>query len=413
MPRARLTDLLIRKQTVAKGRLEIWEKGFKGGSFGLRVTETGHKSFVVLYRVNDRLRRMTLGVYPALSLADARKAAIDAVARAARGEDPQAEKIQSRRIEKFSELGELYLEKHARIHKRPISVAEDERILKVYLYPSWRNRKISDIARRDVVDVLDDILHRRGSPVMPNRVRSLISKVFNFGLSRDLLPFNPAAGVPKPAREKSKETVLSDEQIKILWEGLENRAEPTASVFRLTLLSGRRPGEVRKIRWADIGDDAWRIPAEIAKNGREHLVPIFPQAQEVIDRLRTVTGEKEWVFATSSGEPVEWIHSMIKRVNKDIAAAEEEAAVEQGREPRNLRFTAHDLRRTAASGMGALGVSRDIIARVLNHKSSDNTVTAVYDRYDRLPEMRRALDRWGAHVEKILTGELARVVNFS
>ena len=77
-------------------------------------------------------------------------------------------------------------------------------------------------------------------------------------------------------------------------------------------------------------------------------------------------------------------------------------------------FTAHDLRRTAASGMGALGVDRVTLAKVLNHKSADNVVTAIYDRYERQPEVKRALTKWGTHVGRILTGKRsAKVVKFN
>jgi integrase len=356
---------------------------------------------------------LTLGTYPEMSLAEARRRAKKHLAEVTLGKDPAHLKSAARKAEDFGELGALYIERYAKLHKRPTSVAEDQRILDAYLYPAWRHRKVGEIARRDVIALLDKIVHERKAPVMANRVRALASKVFNFAVSRDLVPFNPVAGVPRPAKEKSKDTVLSEEQIRVLWAELENRAEPTASVFRLILLTGQRPGEVKKMRWADVGEDTWRIPSEIAKNGREHLVPISPQARDVLDRLKPVSGEQQWVFATPEGTHVEWLHSMNKRINKNIKEVEEKAANNEGREPRNLHFTAHDLRRTAASGMGALAVPRDIIARVLNHKSADHTVTAVYDRYDRLPEMRRALSKWGAHLDRILTGKKAKVVNLA
>lgn len=411
MPTEKLTDLLIRNLKAGTGRKQYFDEKFSGGSFGIRVTEAGHKSFFCIYRTKaGRWRRMTLGVYPTLSLAEARRNARDIVARVARGQDPQSDKIGRRKAETFAELGALYIERHAKVKKRPTSVAEDERMLAAYLYPIWRNRKIADISRRDVIEVLDEIMHERKAPVQANRVRALLSKVFNFALSRDLVPYSPVVGVPRPAKEESKGTKLSGEEIKMLWSELENRAEPTASVFRLILLTGQRPGEVKRMRWADILGDTWRIPAGIAKNGREHFVPICPKAHAILDVLRPLTGHSEWVFATAHGTHVEWLHSMVKRINKDVNEAEAASAKEERRQPRKFHLGAHALRHTAASGMASVGVHRDVIGKVLNHKSADNTVTARYDHYDRMPEMRRALERWAAKLEQIISGKTAKVV---
>ena len=95
--------------------------------------------------------------------------------------------------------------------------------------------------------------------------------------------------------------------------------------------------------------------------------------------------------------PIKWVSHAVERVRKRCG----------------FNFTIHDLRRTAASGMAALGVDRVTLAKVLNHKSADNIVTAIYDRYERQPEVRRALAKWGAQVERILTGKgAAKVVTF-
>ena len=148
MPTAKLTDLAIRKlKPSGDQREEFWDKSFTGGSVGVRMSKTGRKSFVLLFRTNGRLRRMTLGIYPHLSLADARKKAHQILGRVAQGEDPAQEKARIRKSETFQELGSSYLERHAKVNKSPRSIKEDERILRTYLIPKWGQRKFITIRK--------------------------------------------------------------------------------------------------------------------------------------------------------------------------------------------------------------------------------------------------------------------------
>ena len=99
---------------------------------------------------------------------------------------------------------------------------------------------------------------------MANRVKALASTIFNFASKKALVPetfANPCANVEQPTKEESRERVLNDDEIKALWKHLDTRAEPTASIYRLVLLTGQRPGEVKAMRWSDIdGDNIWTIP---------------------------------------------------------------------------------------------------------------------------------------------------------
>ena len=124
--RVALTKLFVASVSPPQqGQIDYWDTRVSG--FGLRVSAGGQKSWVIIYRHNTRLRRMTLGPYPALSLADARQLARAALRDAAHGADPAGEKQAQRRAESFGELAELYLDKHAKVLKR--SWREDERTL--------------------------------------------------------------------------------------------------------------------------------------------------------------------------------------------------------------------------------------------------------------------------------------------
>lgn len=184
MPTVHLTDRTLRSLRTQKPREMFWDRVLTG--FGVRVTKSGQKTYLVRYRLNGKRPRVKIGTYPTFGLADARARARTILLQAETGEDPS-------RAESFAELAELYLERHAKPRKR--SWRYDERQLDRDLLPAWGKRKAVDIRRSDVHQVLDAILDR-GSPAMANRTRALISKIFNFGITRGVVEHNPAAHVP-------------------------------------------------------------------------------------------------------------------------------------------------------------------------------------------------------------------------
>ena len=267
-------------------------------------------------------------------------------------------------------------------------------------HPLWKNRKAKAIKRVDVVNLLDKIRYDRKSPVQANRTRALLSKLFNFALERGLVEFSPCQGISRPSKETSRDRVLSDVEVKVFWESCEQEGPVVSALFRFLLLTGQRSGETRKAKWTDIMDEVWTIPAENSKNGLEHRVPLATQAATILEELKPRTGGEAYVFASSSNRsqgPIKWVSHAVERVRKRSG----------------FDFTIHDLRRTAASGMVALGADRVTLGKALNHKTVDSGVTAIYDRYERRHEVRHALSKWGKQVERIVTGEGApKVVPF-
>ena len=400
MPTVRLTDRLLRNLKTEKKQEDFWEEKFPG-TFGVRVTDRGSKTFILRYRFGGRRRRLTLGRYQVLSLATARRMALDLLGEANEGEDPSEKRQQEKNAGTFEELAQLYLEMHARPHKKPASIKEDTRILNAYLLPAWGRRKFQSITRSDVIRLLDEIKFKRGAPVMANRVKALASTIFNFAAKKALVPetfANPCTNVEQPTKEKSRDRVLSDDEIKALLKDLESRAEPTASIYRLVLLTGQRPGEVKAMRWCDIdGENIWTIPATETKNHREHKVPLSSHVVAVIERLRSLSGDSEFVFAAPSGGHIKWLQKMSQRIQKNVG----------------FNFRPHDLRRTCATNLSKLGVDDVTIATILNHSWPLRQMTAIYNRWDRLPEMKRALERWGVQVGRIASDATPdRVVKF-
>jgi integrase len=377
----------------------------------LRV-RNDRRTWTVRYRVNGRRRRVTLGTWPTLGLKEARQRARDVQGAVDQGKDPQGEREAARAAETFGELAELYLERHARRHKRPKSVAEDARILEKDLLPAWRDRKAREITRRDVRELLEDIVAERDAPVMANRVLALISTIFNVAIEWELLEVNPAYRMRKPGAERSRERVLTDSEIRDLWRHLAAHSESRhlrtfAASYRLTLLTAQRPGEVKGMRWdqveGDLVDPAvereasdrpapapawWTIPAEVAKNKLSHRVPLSPAVVAELVALEPLTGRSPWVLESPRrpGHPLQKTH----RGHASLLRAA------------GLRhFVPHDLRRTAASGMTRLGVPRLVVEKILNH--SERGVAPVYDRHSYDPEKRQALELWSAHVLELVS----------
>ena len=392
----------------------------------LRVYKRGARTWMLHYRrqEDNRRRFLKLGVYPGVSLKQARQLAEVEVGRITAGDDPQGQRDERRvasTAETVAELAELYLESYAKEHKRPKSYAMDRWQLEAYVLPRWGDRPVDQVTKHDVRELLEDLadgkLAARGKPtkVAPRNLKALLSKLFDWAADRGILAGNPAAGVKLPDRVREhlkrggKDRVLSDEEIAVLWKELDELAADahrkkqtpvSAAAFRLILLTAQRPGEVFRMRWRDIEDGAWWVvPAEVAKNGEANRVYLSPQVRAILDELRPATGGSEWVLE-SPRRPGTHL-TTIKTAYQGIL---ERSGMRQ--------WSPHDLRRTAASKMRAMGVSRLVVQGILNHK--DRSVTAVYDRYGADPEKQRALTDWGRRVQEIAGGgSEGRVVEFS
>lgn len=353
-----------------------------------------------LYRYQGKARRVTLGTYPQTSLAEAHAKQAQAEKKLEAGIDPGAEQISLQEAQRLAPtvpaLAYEYLERHAKPNKR--SWREDDRILQKDILPHWKHKKAKDIKRREVISLLEDIVDR-GAPIQANRTLAVIRKMFNFALQRDIVQVSPCAGVKAPAQERQKDRVLNNDELRLFWLGLE-QARMTRLVklaLKLQLLTAQRKGEVIAAEWNDISGDMWTIPAN--KNKLAHRVPLSRQALALLAELTTLTGNSRWLFPSVKGNahllPTSVDHAL--RINQPVFGI--------------ALFTPHDLRRTGASHMTALGISRLVVQKILNHKESG--ITAVYDRHGYDQEKRKALDTWGRKLEAIINDDSAgKVVRF-
>ncbi|MDP2179994.1 site-specific integrase [Methylicorpusculum sp.] len=361
-----------------QGQTDYFDERTTG--LGLRISSAGRKSWFVMYRHAGRLRRYTLGTFPALGLADAREKAKALLHEAALGNDPASEKQVKRGAVTFGQLAEQYIELHAKARKK--SWKEDQRILDHDALPLWKNVKAHEIKRRDIIALLDKIVLR--APIQANRTLALVRKLFNWAISRDLLEINPCAQVQMPAKENKKDRVLSEDEIVKFWITLSSASmsELSRLCLQFQLVTAQRKGEIVIAEWCefDLNNGWWTIPSEKVKNKLSHRVPLSPSALSLLEKIKLISGESRWLFPSAKGD------KPIRDTSIDHALHKNEALFQIP------PFTPHDLRRTAASHMTSLGVSRLTVSKILNH--SESGITAVYDRHSYDREKRAALMLW-------------------
>jgi integrase len=433
----KFTDKSVAKLKPKPGRRVVFDAGEPG--LGLRVGQTT-RTWVYVFRAGERVRFLTLGHYPALTLEKARKAARAERVKVDKGADPAADRQAAKLGETFADLATDYIEKHAKKRKR--SWAEDQRMLNADLLPAWRDLKVREITRRMVRERIETIAER--APVAANRTWALVNRMFNFAIDREWIEANPAARIARQP-ETSRDRVLSHDELRRLWAALEDaKALPSARVvearakvrrrhtpaadeaekpaervtpmiargLEVLLLTAQRPGEVFQMRWQDLDledgwqrDDGivragwWTIPEQFSKNREVHRVPI---GAEVLRGLREAWAaappDNVWVFAGDGGG--------------SVAARAKKAAAVLSR-ALGFSFHRHDLRRTAASEMGAAGIPRETIAKLLNHVDRGARMTKIYDRYSYDAEKRVALETWARKLTAILEAKPADVVPFA
>jgi integrase len=433
----KISDTWLQNAKPRKTRYDVTVTNRKG--LMVRVHPSGVISFRLRYKRAGAPYVMVLGEYggQGISLKDAYRIHEQARSEIERGLDPieeqekrertaqdqRAERVASGtvadiveqfvhrklRAERWDEetnawVRETKADKKARMkpRKRP-EVAEQ--LLKANLVDKIGKEKARDVTRRQLIQLLDGIVDR-GAPVTANRVYSLLKQCFEFAASKDLIPASPMAGVPRlPGGEESnRDRALNEDEVRAFWTGLDTAkmADATKLGLKLLLVTGQRRGEVTAARWTHFELDAaaWTIPAELSKNGKAHRVPLSPLAIQILKDLRAITGERSHVLASQHN---------LKKPEDSYSERVLSRAVRKNEAHFGIpHFTPHDLRRTAATMMTAIGVPRLHVAKVLNHSTGD--ITAIYDRHDYSEEKKAALNRWADHLTAVLANKKPKVI---
>jgi integrase len=356
----------------------------------VRISPSGTKSFALAY--GSKGRRYTIGKFPEISLAQARTIAKGLKVQIAKGIDPQTEKKKQRKApvpKTFSELVKAYKKSHF-LKLKPSTRKDYERRIDNVILPAFGKLLICSVTKHDILYLLEEIAEQRNKPIQANRIRSILSSIFSFGINRGFTETNPVHSIKPLAKERVRYRVYTDKEIKLIWTAFEGLAEPYCSLFKILLILGQRSGETRKMRWDEIEENVWTIPPEKNKANRLHVIPMPAMVMKILmERRKHSKGEFVFESPVKKGQPINWLQYR----SKDVRTA---SGIKD--------FRLHDLRRTVASNLAKDGVDRTVIGKILNHKglAGDDQITAVYDQHDYLQEKEDTLIRWSNRLESIL-----------
>jgi integrase len=385
MPRIKLTKSAIDSLPIPKSDLVYWDIGLPG--FGVKITPKGRKVFIVLYRAaGGRLRKYTIGPYGRVTLHQAKLAAQKVFTAKLEGRDPAAEKREANRrivADRVTDLLEAFIAQHVAQNR---SAGEVSRMLRREIIP-WGTRSIHEITKRDVVDLVSAI-HQRGTPIAANKVLKTIKTFLRWCVGQAVLDVSPADGVPLPAKEVTRDRVLTEDELVRVIVAARTMGEPYGAIVELLALTGQRREEVARCTWDEIDLRArvWTLPRERTKNTKHHTVHLSDQAVTVLSGTRKLG---KFVFSQTGENPFQAFSSAKRELDKLSGVT---------------GWRLHDLRRTCVSGMARLGVAPHVADKILNHQSGTiSGVAAVYQRHDFLAERNDALEQWAAHVVRLIS----------
>lgn len=348
------------------------------------------------YRHDGQDRSLRLGEYPALSLSDARDLANDQRRLVDKGIDPIAERDRldavaqvvappTPRAFTFADFVPVYVA----FQKGRTKEWEDESSkIDRHLLPAWGTLPLRDIKRPHVHELLDVVVGK-GLTTGVNRIQALISRMFTVALDRGLVDAHPAARLIKRFKEQARDRVLTDDEIRNLWTGLDATPGAATDAIRLRLLLGQRGGETAGMRWSELDLDAatWSLPAPRTKNGKPHIVPLPPTALKLLKaRQDNAPADAARVFPDLT---------LTSHEHRSLADLHGDA------------FEWKDLRRTVGTRLAELGFDETTRGRVLNHARYSVT-DKHYNAHAYDDEKRQALTAWDREVARILANEPKR-----
>jgi integrase len=390
-----LTDISCRNAKPAEKPQKISD----GGGLFLLIEPRGSKLWRLAYRFHGKQKTLSLGIYPAVSLKDARDHRDRAKELLARGIDPGEHKKQEKRKKRL-EAGNTF-ETVARewfdAQKAGWTEAYADRILRrleADIFKVIGRRPINEIEPPELLDAIRQI-EKRGAVVLARRLMQVSGQVFRYAIASGLATRDPSQdirGALRSAGPKKHRTALKEADLPEFLSTLEGYQgdRKTILALKLVLHTFLRTSEVRFGLWSEFealgGERAlWRIPAERMKARAEHLVPITPQVEQILGELKRLSGDSPYIL------PAKTINGVISQ-NTLIYAIYKMGY--------HSKATVHGLRGTASTILNEHGFNRDWIERQLAHAERDG-VRAAYNSAEWLPDRRKMLIWWSDHLSKI------------
>jgi integrase len=399
-----LTDTAIRN---AKPRAKSY-KLTDGAGLYLEVMPNGARYWRMRYRIAGKDTRLAFGVYPEVTLAEARDCRSKARAAIRAGRDPSAERRNERRQAKlsadstFEGVAREWLASQKR-KLTPVTYDKAVRTLEANVFPWLGLRPIAEIDAPEVLAVLKRI-EARGAHETAHRVKARMGQVFRYAIAHGNATRDPSAdlrGALAPVVSKSHAAVTDPTQVGDLLRALDAYAGQFATrcALRLAPLLFARPGELRHAEWSEFDLDAaeWRIPAHKMKMREAHVVPLSTQAVAILRELEPLTGRGRYLFPgiRTATEPMSenTVNAALRRMGFDKDT-----------------MTGHGFRAMASTRLNEMGWAPDVIERQLAH-AERNKVRAAYNRAQYMAERRKMMQAWADYLDA-LRADTGKVVAF-
>jgi integrase len=415
----KLTDKGIEriKPPVGKAQEEHWDTEVSG--LGLRVGAKGTKAFTLLIKTyvmgKKKNIRLTLGRFPAMSLAEARALAKEYKTYADQGKDPrkakqdaEREKLKASRFtfaacrDDFLEAGAKYGigrgRKRAKSPWREKTLKDNTWALSKF--NDWADLSIKDISEHDIADALSEIEDgvagtKRSDwsgASAAHRSFEVLNTMMNWCMRKRLIEHSPCQFVEEVPDKLKRDRVIDDDELSAIWKSCDEYSGPLADCLKLLILTGQRLREVSELKWSEVAKDrsAFTLDGNRTKNGLPHVIPLSELARSVIDAQHK---DGEFVFTTTGNGPVVGFSKLKKNIEKLSGVS-------------NWRI--HDFRRTMVTGMNEMGIAPHVVEVVVNHISGEAKaeVAGIYNKAQYLEARRNALDVWADHVGKVVNGQL-------
>ena len=363
-------------------RVDYRDKSTRG--LQLRVSPQGSKSFSFVFRLGSKMGRITIGKYPDIDLKTARLKTDEFRKLVALGVDPRdakQDKLSKQQMTVDRMVGE-FITRYAKPKNSSWKQAENN--LKLYLLGELGKRSIHDVRRQDIHLILDDLIEQ-GKNTAANRALAHIRKFFGWLVERGYLEHSPADHIKPRHEEQERERVLSDGEIRSIWNSAEAMSGPYSAWLKLCFLCGQRRLETASLRRSQIRDGCWHLSGADTKNKQLHIIPLSRQAMAIVDELLNQDGEYLIKTGRTGDKPVNGFSKAKVQLDRYSGVSD---------------WKIHDIRRTVATNLSKLGVDRFLLQRVMNH--TDKSVTKIYDRYSYLEEKREALQKWADRLDEIV-----------
>jgi integrase len=368
-----LNEITIRNLKPAEKQQTVFDSTLSG--FGVRVSPGGTKTFILVH--GKRRERTTLGRYGTITLAQARAKAKELLAQQTLGQHllPTLN---------FEEAYELFKQTH--IARKKLRTQRDyKRVLERHFLPKLRLEKLETITVHVLSAIIDRLID---TPSEMFHAQSVSRNFFRWCIRRRYIKQSPLEGM-QIEKQRPRERILSDPELIAVWRAAEEIGFPFGNLAKLCILLGQRRTEIGSLEWGYINAKQRTItlPPTLTKNSRQHTIPHGDMTAALLEEIPRLS--EIYLFpARGKDTPFNGWSESQKRLTRTSGFSD---------------WVLHDLRRTFATNLAALGTPIHVTEKLLNHISGTTSgLVAIYQRYAYLDEMRTAVEKWEAHLSSLL-----------